>query len=224
MLSLITEKNMEKYKSLLALTNNTRIVGTRIWRSDAVCGLTEADIGLLVKKGITAFIDMRTDDEVGRSPSAFADIQGFEYHHIAVTVGSVPPPSLEEVPLSYMEIAREPVTAEVFRVIASARDGAMFGCTAGKDRTGVIAAILQLLCGADDQTIIKDYALSREYNRKRLEQYISAHPEVDRNVVLANEKSMERFLCLFREKYGSAKNYFDSIGVPTGRLFEKMTE
>ena len=61
--------------------------------------------------------------------------------------------------------------------------------------------------------IVFDYVISREYNKVRLEKYLEEHPEVDRDIVLANEKSMIIFLKLFREKYGTAERYLANIGV-----------
>lgn len=50
-------------------------------------------------------------------------------------------------------------------------------------------------------------------NKKRLEAFLAAHPEVDRNIVLANEKSMKRFIDLFTERFGTVENYFEAVGL-----------
>lgn len=63
------------------------------------------------------------------------------------------------------------------------------------------------------QGLVGDYAVSREYNRIRLEKFLSEHPEVDREIVLANEKSMDRFLTLICGKFGSTEGYFDQMGL-----------
>ena len=103
----------------------------------------------------------------------------------------------------------------------------MVCCTAGKDRTGVVCAMLLLACGADREAIAADYALSREHNRLRLEKYLSEHPDTDRRIVLANEASMERFIELFYEKYGSIGEYFRRAGLSPAHLSgirEKLLE
>jgi len=41
----------------------------------------------------------------------------------------------------------------------------LFNCTAGKDRTGMVAAILLRILGVDDDTIMADYLLSNEVRR-----------------------------------------------------------
>lgn len=218
------------FHSLLSATTNTRDLGghltasgqrtacNRIWRSDAPRAWNAADDALLRKHGITAIIDLRTREETEKHPCAYAETRGFAYHHFPITAGSVPPSTLEEVPLSYMEIAAQKETAAALIAIAEADRGTLFCCTAGKDRTGVIAAILLSACGVDQKTIIEDYAVSREYNRERLEKYLAEHPEVKREVVLANEKSMERFLSMLLDRYGSVESYFSFLGLSCAHL------
>jgi len=218
------------YKSLLSSTANTRDLGgypaaagkttvrNRIWRSDAPTAWNDADEQLLKKLGITAVIDMRTDGEIARKPCAFSRRDGFAYSHIPIAAGSTPPDSLEAVPVTYLEIAAQKETADVLRTIAESRAGVLFCCAAGKDRTGVISALLLLACGVDSQTIVNDYAVSREYNRLRLEQYLAEHPGIDRRIVLANEASMRRFLILFHDCYGSIEAYFEQSGLSSLHL------
>jgi protein-tyrosine phosphatase len=46
----------------------------------------------------------------------------------------------------------------VLSAIADAEGGVIFNCHAGKDRTGITAAICLLLAGVEDRDIIDDYA------------------------------------------------------------------
>ena len=213
------------YQSLLATTTNTRDLGgyptsdgritvrNRIWRSDIPAVWNEADAERLKTLGIATIIDLRTDGEVARKPCAYAEVDGFTYYRFPITAGSVPPPTLEEVPESYLEITTQKEAVDAIRMIADAGTGVLYGCTAGKDRTGVISAILLLACGVDLQTIVEDYVISREYNKTRLERFLAEHPEVDRRIVLANEVSMERFLEMFDQEFGSVEGYFMKVGL-----------
>ena len=213
------------YQSLLTATTNTRDLGghltasgkmtlpNRIWRSDAPVTWNDTDADKLKALGITAIIDLRTSGETVRKPCAYANTDGFAYHHFPIMAGSVPPATLEEVPETYLQIATQAETADALRTIAESATGILFCCTAGKDRTGVLSAILLLACGVDRQTIVEDYVLSREYNKTRLERYLAEHPEVDRRIVLANEVSMERFLGMFEQEFGSVEGYFKRVGL-----------
>jgi len=190
----------------------------KFWRSDAPRGGAARDADILRACGITTVLDLRTEEEASARPSAFAALIGIAYAHFPIAEGSDAPASLEAVPASYLRIALSPNMPRVFRCLADAPGGALFHCTAGKDRTGVVSAVLLSLCGVPDAEIIADYVLSRENNRERLEAFLAAHPQVDRQAVLANEKSMEGFLRLFRERFGGAEGYFADIGVPPAQV------
>jgi len=215
-----------KSKSILESTMNTRELGmyriqgtadytlcNRIYRSDGCDKLSAPDKKLLLDRGITTIIDLRSEQEAVAKPSAFSSDGDFAFFHYPIVEGMLPPNSLEEVPLSYMDIAHAGCMKEVFKTIANAKNGVLYHCTAGKDRTGVVSAILLALAGVSDKDIVFDYAISREFNKKRLEAFLKEHPEVDRNIVLANENSMFCFLEMIRKKHNSVEQYLSDIGV-----------
>lgn len=213
------------YKSLLSCSYNTRELGgfrtsdgritnnNIFWRSDAPSQPDARDIEKLFSAHITTVIDMRTQWEVEKNPDMLSETAGFEYFHFPITEGSGVPESLEAVPHSYMDIATAENMPEVMKALAESSNGVLFHCTAGKDRTGVVSAIILMLCGVSGEDIVNDYVVSREYNHKRLAAFLAAHPEVDRNIVLANEKSMNGFMYLFTERFGTVEGYFEAIGL-----------
>lgn len=212
-------------QSLLEASCNTRDLGgfpaaggvtkeNRIWRSDVPGPLTDRDTALLWERGITTAIDLRTPVEAAKRPSPFAGLDGFQYHHFPITEGSEPPARPEDVPASYLTIAASPGAAQALKAAAEAEAGVLLHCTAGKDRTGVLSAILLAACGVSRDRIARDYEISREYNRERLEAYLAAHPQVDRRTVTARKETMERFLTLFQEKYDGVPGYFSALGLP----------
>lgn len=213
-------------KSILESTMNTRELGmyriqgtknytlsNRIYRSDMCESLSASDKKLLLDRDITTIIDLRSEQEAETKPSAFSSDSDFIVFHYPIVEGMLPPNSLEAVPVSYMEIAHADCVKEVFKTIADANGGVLFHCTAGKDRTGVVSAILLALVGVSDEDIVYDYAISREFNKQRLEAYLKEHPEIDKDIVLANEKSMYGFLRMLREKYNSVDQYLRDIGI-----------
>lgn len=212
-------------KSMLSSSYNTRELGgfktadggmTKncvFWRSDVPVNPTSDDVEKLISNRITAVIDMRTEAERLKTPNTLADMAEFEYHHFPIIEGSGVPESLEAVPLSYMSIAAAENMPKVMKVLAEADKGVLFHCTAGKDRTGVVSAIILMACGADRDDIVSDYVVSREYNKEKLKAFLAAHPDVDKNIVLANEKSMNGFIELFTERFGTVESYFEAIGL-----------
>lgn len=211
--------------SLLKTTQNTRDLGgyrtgegklTKegvLLRSDVQNYPSEKDIGYLKSQGITTIIDMRGQKDVERKPSGFAGRNDFDYYNFQISEGSGVPESAEAVPESYMSIAKAQAMPDVFRCITQAKSGVMFNCTAGKDRTGVVSAILLLHAGVEDKDIIDNYVLTKEYGRERLELVHKNFPEIDMNIVTPCEIFMEEFLRLFREEYGDTNSYFRTLGL-----------
>lgn len=212
-------------ESLLETTQNTRELGgyvirdglatkrNSLWRSDVQNYPSEKDIALLKERGITTILDLRGDKDLARKPSGFANTEGFTYINCPIIEGSGIPESVEKVPVSYLAIAQAEHMPKVFRTIANAESGVMFNCTAGKDRTGVVSAILLLHAGVSDADIIENYVLTREYGRERLELVHKNFPEVDMKIVTPKEWFMEEFLRLFREKFGTTESYFKGLGL-----------
>ena len=220
------EKNMmDQYHSLLQTTQNTRDLGgyltssgarTRsgaLLRSDVQNYPSEEDFGYLVSRGITTVIDLRGLNDVQRKPSGFAGKEGFTYINIPIDEGSGIPESIDDVPASYMRIAEAKEMPRVFRCIALAKTGVMFNCTAGKDRTGVVAAILLLHTDVGTDEIVRDYVLTREYGKERLALVQKNFPGIDMRIVTPCEAFMNKFLQLFMERYANTKQYFRQLGL-----------
>ncbi len=228
---------MKTTKSLLETTMNTRELGGyrtkdggytpchMLIRSDAPKELSEKDIAYLLDRQITTVIDMRGETDVRKMPSPFREDPQFCYYNIPIEEGSTIPESTSAVPGSYMQIAAAANMGQVFKQIALTPGGVLFHCSAGKDRTGVVSAILLLLAGVSDEDIIENYMLNREYNRERFALARQKFPDIDINIIIPHTEYMTRFLALFREKYGNPVNYLRTIGVlpeETGRLKSKL--
>lgn len=222
----MTYGNFDAPESLLETTLNTRDLGgyqseitrkrLRLWsvlRSDVQNYPSERDIELLKNKNISTIIDMRGEKDVRRKPSGFFGRPGFAYHNIQIDEGSGIPESVDAVSKSYMKIAESKNIACVFKTIAAAPGGVMFNCTAGKDRTGVVSAVLLGLCGVSEKCIIYDYMLTKTCNKERFELIHQNFPEIDMNIVIPQERYMGEFIGMLKGKYGSYHDYLSAIGV-----------
>lgn len=67
--------------------------------------------------------------------------------------------------------------ARVLRLIAQAEGGVLFHCTAGKDRTGCIAALLLSLAGVELSDVLADYQMTELYIRETVRRIRREHPE-----------------------------------------------
>ena len=214
-----------KAVSLLKTTRNPRDLGghpaagnrvtvpDRIWRSDRQENPDPEDIALLRSKGITTIIDMRTEEDNLTKPSFFRSLEGFTFLNYPIIEGDTIPESVEAVPGSYINIACSENMPRILKAIADADTGVMYNCAAGKDRTGVVTAILLMLCGVSDEEITADYMLTKECNRERFELLRQRRPDVDMNIVIPRESYIRDFMDLFRERFGSVDGYFACIGL-----------
>ena len=203
----------------------------RLFRADGLSRLSERDLAVLGALGIVTVIDLRTDleaDTQGRFPE---DVDGVAYHHLPLTDTL---PGEEETPdwdrtgfvseryLAMLSEGTSTVRAAVGLLADPDRHPAVFHCTVGKDRTGVLSALVLGFLGVPDEIIVEDYALSYDAMLRILEHLKDRYPDADdiveryRPVILsADPASMAGFVDGIRATYGSFDALADLLGVRT---------
>lgn len=183
--------------SILEGTLNARVIaetGSRLLvRSDAPVDVTAADVAWLLEHGVTTLIDLRSASEVERVPVPLAGDSRFAYENMPVTGGNVIPATPEQVPASYIAMVDAQMAGIVHR-IESAPGGVLWFCSAGKDRTGVVSAIVLSRLGVSRQEIVDDYVESAGNLREALEGVARRRPEARLDVMIPRRQTMERFL------------------------------
>ena len=182
--------------SLLKSTRNTRALPTgtmRYIRSDAPMNLTEEEIKWLSDNNITTIVDLRSSEEVHRQPCSLANKEGFQYHHLSVTGGGDTPKSLEHLYTVYSQMIDSQME-KIIDTIMSAKSNVLYFCTAGKDRTGVVSALLLRKLGYSDEVIIEDYMKSRDNLIDFLTAYVKDHPEVELEIIVPHAENIRRLL------------------------------
>lgn len=182
--------------SLLQSTANTRQVlpgSFRYLRSDALLTSTAQDADFLLAHGVTTLIDLRSEEEVFRRPCPLAQDARFTYRHMPVTGGNSMPDSPADVPRSYLRMVDEQM-ARILRTMEESECGVLFFCTAGKDRTGVVSALLQRQHGLPREDIVADYARSGENLREMFAEFLATHPDIDTDIYTPHAQYMEQFL------------------------------
>lgn len=76
----------------------------------------------------------------------------------------------------------------------NAESKVMFFCTAGKDRTGVVSAIILRRLGFSDKVIIDDYMESKDNLMDMLKTYASIHQDIDMEIIIPHRENMEQLL------------------------------
>ena len=189
--------------SLLKSTQNTRTLLTgsyRYIRSDVPGSLTDDEVRWLYQNGITTIVDLRSEGEFLRKPCRLEHEEGFTYHHMPVTGDGAVPDSPEEVPESYVSMIDDQME-RIIHTIMNADSNVLYFCNAGKDRTGVVSAIILYRLGFDDQTIIEDYMKTKENLMDILMAYVREHPEVDHFTVIPKEENITAVLAYLKSEH-----------------------
>jgi protein-tyrosine phosphatase len=201
----------------------------RLFRADGLTRLSEEDCAALTELGLATVIDLRTVSEVhdrGRFPVEAVEV---EYHHLPLSESI---PGTEEVPdwgeaqyvsARYTHLLKEGRDSINRAIGLLASDGslpAVFHCSAGKDRTGVLAAVVLGGLGVPDEVIVDDYALSGIGTSRLMqalrEEYADAVEEVEKYataILRVLPEAMAGFIADVRAEYGGFEELVDDLGV-----------
>jgi protein-tyrosine phosphatase len=195
-------------------------------RSDSPAALTEAGRAALAGYGVRAIVDLRLPAELADDPNPFAEPgdHGIAYTNVSfIDPAAAPPDAVSTLAEDYLQMLdryRQGV-AEAMAAIARAPEGAvLIHCAAGKDRTGLISALLLGLVDVPADTIAADYAMTAELLRPRERRWLeSLLPEerAEREAMLARyAPTAEVMLAVLEgleERYGGVEPYLRSTGL-----------
>lgn len=225
-------------RSLLTSTMNTRDLGGlpvasgkhtcfgRFVRSDLPATLTDAELTTLRGRGITTVLDLRSDRELQRTASFLRGREGFAYRHLPLPGDGAVPKTETDIPASYLYMLQDPAAIyPIMKILADADTGVLFHCTAGKDRTGVLSALLLSLAGVPAPDILTDYQISYTNFRPLVETLRTEDPTLPDWVGQSKPEYLSAFLAAFAAEYKSVENYLRHIGLTKrdiGRLRGKL--
>jgi len=186
----------ESMGSILQTTLNTRalpIGNLRYIRSDYPGKLTDDEVQWLRKNDITTIVDLRESKEYISRPCRLEKEAGFHYYHLPVTGGGDTPESPEAVAESYLGMLDDQME-RIISTIMNAESNVMYFCGAGKDRTGVVSAIILKKLGYSEQVIIDDYMKTKENLMGFLTEYAREHPELNIEIIIPKEDNIRKVL------------------------------
>lgn len=188
--------------SLLGSTRNTRVlpIGTiKYIRSDVPEKLTDNETGWLLDNRITTAVDLRSEEETAERPCCLKDCEGFVYFNIPVTGGRCIPNSREQLHTVYRQML-DGQMKKIVDLIMNTKSNVMYFCTAGKDRTGVVSAVILKRLGFSNEVIIGDYMQSKE-NLADMLTAIADERSLDKEVIIPQRENMERLLKALSEDH-----------------------
>lgn len=205
-------------------------------RADALDRLTDADVVELgQRRGLAHVVDLRTDGERAERGHGRLQARGIRYSELAVITdahlasrhlaraarleaGGDPAQIMAEGYVELLELGAPALVEALRRIVAPGGSPALVHCSAGKDRTGVLVALLLGAADVDRETIVVDYAATHE----RMEAIITAlqgaaffqqmAEQVPAFVFGARAETMESFLDALDRGWGGAAGWFTAHG------------
>lgn len=197
-----------------------------IVRADLLSRLTPLGEQQLLDYGVTTIIDLRSPQEVAEEPPANfkAGEQAPIYKNLAVV------DRLEQVDAAmgqsqtwtdmykiFLDDYQDSYAPIMRAIVASPPGAVVIHCHAGKDRTGVVAALLLSLAGVEKEAIAADYALSQE-NLWPLYEQMAAEAGGEENISRwwkpdTAPETMLATLAHLHDQYGGAETYLLDAGL-----------
>ncbi len=202
----------------------------RVLRADSPHRLTRQDVHSLLDQGLGTVIDLRSANELDGAPNPFASHSQITYRNIGLFEHLAPETMRNDQvqdsgnPVLDFYITtlatRQTAIRDVLDAIADAREGAvLFHCTAGKDRTGLIAALLLGLADVEEREIVSDYAQTKPLIAGLVQEFLELAKQNGtdlvsyRKLLECTPETMRDVMDHIRHRYCSVARYIDEIGL-----------
>ncbi|MFI6156462.1 tyrosine-protein phosphatase [Kitasatospora sp. NPDC051170] len=197
----------------------------------------EAVVAQLREHGVTTIVDLRGEAECRAEDWAAAEAAGIEVlacriepssDELAAAMRTMT--TAEDLGAFYLLMAQSAPEGLAAAVEAVVRPGGVLvHCAAGKDRTGLLVALLLELVGVSAEEIVADYARTNEAireiwagladrNRAALNEVEAGRLVVPAPLLEAPAGAMSAFLELVRAEHGGAAGFLAACGVPGATL------
>lgn len=192
-------------------------------RGDVPQNLSGNGLDYLKDLPLRLSIDLRSPGERRKVPSALAQSPDIAEAHIPIINDEQLRSYFHSMDYSshsilgefyiYLSNNHAQEFAAAIQKIAAQKEGAvLFHCQQGKDRTGILAALILMLAGVRDDDIIANYQVSYSYLKPSLEAALEKYPENRKQILRSDYWNMELFLDHFYKVHHSAKAYLLNAG------------
>jgi len=197
-------------------------------RSDSLVHLTAEGREAMSAYGVTTVLDLRSVAETVKNPSPFAAAEAIRYVHRELIDDS----NMNNIGDSkdmferYVFIIdnRPDAFRNVFTAIGEADGGVVFHCFAGKDRTGLVAAMLLSLAGVAPDDVAADYGETDLQLANQYEVWINEAPpdkrDLFRDELRCPPDRILRVLDHFERKWGGVAAYLEAAGMKPSAIDE----
>jgi protein-tyrosine phosphatase len=200
----------------------------RLFRSDTLHELTEVDVEVLRALGLATIVDLRTTRELGQTGRGPLASEPITYRHLSViregegealAAPAAPGEELGQRYLWYLDGGRSALADALTLLAEPANYPLVFHCAAGKDRTGVLAALVLDIVGVAPEVIVDDYLITAGRMELILGRYRADPAFASRMATVpayrfeVEATSMVRFLGGLHEHFGGGRGWAVDSGV-----------
>ncbi len=198
-------------------------------RTEVPSAVTDEDMAFLRDYGVTMDVDLRGAAELESMPDRLAEAPWCEYVHLPMFnpdasrgagVGNRRAAADFTWGAMYVRMAEDykDWVRDVLETLFRCEGVAIYHCTTGKDRTGIVTALLLGLCGVADEDIIADYCVSQVYLSwiyDRMKARLAAEGGNAQDPFFSTApENMEALLKHLNGEYGGVPGYLRACGVP----------
>ncbi len=206
-----------------------------LFRADGLHRLTTADLDVLRPFGLRTVIDLRTQGEIDQRGRFPVEAHPVTYHHVPVLDvlwsrddGPAPADAVVFLHRAYLDMLSSGAARFAAAITALAKPGALpavFHCAAGKDRTGMLSALVLATVGVDHEQIVTDYGLTaeaiertRDWIARNRPASIASWQAIPATFLAAPPQAMAQVLDDVIAAHGSIEAFLVGIGVTPATL------
>lgn len=206
------------------------------YRSGALADMTKEELQTLSTLHLRSIFDFRSSQEVAMKPDP--EILGARYFHVSAITDEagnevdLSPKGMEQSEERFYSMQAQqmfldnfygrmpfsPAYQVMFKEIQHGQTPILFHCSAGKDRTGIGAALILLALNVDEKIVLEDYMKTNEYRRKRIQAFLKEKQDLidlypDASYILhgfegVNKEALEYSLQKIKDRFGDYGTYF----------------
>jgi protein-tyrosine phosphatase len=215
-----------------ATRDGRRLKWGKLYRSGSMAALSAGAYEQLAALGVRSICDLRTTFEREANPVDWRRVPNLSYwaRDYDMSFGDLREVLASDLPTAEMARAgmlkgyrdlpfeQAPAYAELFRMLAAGEVPLVFNCSAGKDRTGVAAALILGALGVPEEAIIEDYLLSNStFNRSASAanaRLATVGPEIVAAILGVDASYIHAALAAVEAEHGSVAGYLEArLGV-----------
>lgn len=228
-------KNLQNLRYLSGTTADGRTISKKLCRGPKLDKISDEEIRLLTEKyEIKTVIDLRSRQEKNEMPDKVF------CNYLFMPVFDKNAPGVTHEKQSKSEILKAlPTMPELYglmfrnecfenlksiiKYVVNARENLYFHCTEGKDRTGVVAAVIYLILGVSKEDIYADYMLTNKVNHAKAKKmyYLVLFTQFNKktaqkifDLFVAKEEYLDALFSFINDEYGSVDAFiYDGLGL-----------